>query len=138
MNVINFEQFKNTEDYSKFISSNQGLGSLKVQVFTAYGAFPISDTEVVITKDFGDNRVVFFRGKTDSSGIIDNIDLPAPLGVDGSIEAPLYTLYDLTAVHIGYESFKQYSIGMFGGIKVIQYIKMMPEIILEGVVQDGN
>ncbi len=139
MRVISLEEFKGLPEYQDFIKDNPDFGSLKVQAFTAYNSVPIADTEIMISKDIDEYRIIFFRGVTDSSGIIDNIELPAPpKSAAGSIEAPLYTVYNLTAIHTGFESIKQYSIGMFGGIKVIQYIKMTPEIILEGVEQDGD
>lgn len=138
MNIISFEEFKKTAGYQKFISENGGTGILRVQAFTAYGAVPIADAEITISKDIGNYRVVFFQGKTDSSGIIDNISLPAPVGNSTSIEAPLYTIYDLAAIHVGYESLVYNSLGMFGGIKVIQYVKMTPQVILKGVEQNGN
>ena len=37
----------------------------------------------------------------------------------------------MNAFHIGYETIKKYSIGMFGDVKVIQYVKMMPEVVIE-------
>lgn len=139
MIVLSLEEFKKLPEYQDFIKDNPDIGTLKVQAFTAYNSVPIADAEVMISKDIDEYRIVFFRGVTDSSGIIDNIELPAPLkSTVGSIEAPLYTVYNLTAIHTGFESIKQYSIGMFGGIKVIQYIKMTPEVILEGVEQDGD
>lgn len=138
MTVINFEEFMRTPEYQDFKRDNPDIGTLKVQAFTAYNALPIAGTDIMLSIDIEEYRVVFFRGQTDSSGIIDNIQLPAPKSSIGSIDAPLYTVYDLTAIHVGYESIKQYSIGMFGGIKVIQYVKMTPEIVLEGVEQDGN
>lgn len=138
MTVISFEEFMRTPEYQDFKRDNPDIGTLKVQAFTAYNALPIAGTDIMLSKDIEEYRVVFFRGQTDSSGIIDNIQLPAPKSSIGSIDAPLYTVYDLTAIHVGYESIKQYSIGMFGGIKVIQYVKMTPEIVLEGVEQDGN
>lgn len=139
MNIINYEEFKKMAEYEKFINENSDFGLLKVQVFTAYNAIPIPNTEIIISKTFGDLKVVFFRGVTDSSGIIDNISLPAPISSSASsLEAPNYTIYDLTAINVGYESIKQYAIGMFGGIKVIQYVKMTPEIILEGDNIYGN
>ena len=36
----------------------------------------------------------------------------------------------------GYESLKSFVIGMLGGVNVIQYVKMMPNVSLEGV--DNN
>ena len=132
MKIISYEEFKNTDLYADFIKENSDFGNLKVQVFTAYGAIPVSDTAIVVSKDIEEYRVVFFQGLTDSSGIISNISLPAPKMVTSNEETPVYTIYEMTAVHTGYETLKTYSIGMFGGVNVIQYVKMMPEIHLEG------
>jgi len=128
MNVVSYEEFKNTLEYENFIKDNPNMGLLKVQVFTAYNSIPIENTEVVISKDFGDTKVIFFRGLTDSSGIIDNISLPAPAVNISSYEVPEYTLYDLTAINVLYEFIKQYLVGMFGDVKVIQYVKMTPKV----------
>lgn len=135
---ISFEDFKKMPEYTEFVQQNPDIGHLKVEAFTAYGAIPISDTEIIITKEIGDYRVVFFRGYTDSSGIISDIALPAPVTVINPNIVPGYTIYDLTAIHQGYETIKRYSIGMFGGVNILQYVKMTPEVILEGVVQNGN
>jgi len=51
---------------------------------------------------------------------------------------PQYTLYDLTAIHLGYENIKKYLIGMFGGVGVIQYIKMTPKVDLDDGGSNGN
>ena len=138
MNTISYEQFKNLDLYQDFIRENPDIGHLKVQVFTAYGAIPIPNTNILITKDIDEYRVVFFQGVTDSSGIISGIALPAPAAVTSTDVAPAYTLYDMTAVNRGYETLKTYSIGMFGGINVIQYVKMTPEVNLGGVDLNGN
>lgn len=137
---ISLEEFKKLDEYQKFIKENPAIGYLKVQVFTAYGAIPISGADILITKDIGEYRVVFFQGKTDSSGIISNIELPAP-PIDTFPDPntpPQYTLYDLTAIHEGYESIKKYLIGMFGGIGIIQYVKMTPKIDLNNGGSNGN
>lgn len=138
MNIISYEEFKNTDLYQDFIRENPDLGYLKVQVFTAYGAIPIPNTSIIITKDIEEYKIVFFQGVTDSSGIISNIALPAPVTVTVSDEAPEYTLYDMTAISQEYEALKSYSIGMFGGINVIQYVKMTPKVNLEGVDLSAN
>ena len=62
--------------------------------------------------------------------MIDNIYLPTPKMSESNILEPLYTVYDMNAYHIGFETIKKYSIGMFGGIKVIQYVKMTPEVLI--------
>ena len=137
--LITFEEFKKTSLYEQFAIENPSSGTLKVQVFTAYKAVPIAECEIVIFKTIGNYKVIFFRGMTDNSGIIDNIILPAPVNATTTtMEAPLYTTYDMTAIHVGYETIKQYQIGMLGNIKTIQYVRMTPLVELEGVIEDGN
>ena len=134
MEYISFDEFKKLDIYNDFIKVNPDLGVLKIEAFTANEGIPIPDTDIVIYKDIGEYNVVFFKGKTDSNGMIDNIYLPAPKKSDSmSLEIPLYTVYEMNAFHIGYETIKKYSIGMFGDVKVIQYVKMMPE----GVIEDN-
>lgn len=132
MEYISFDEFKKLDIYEDFIKVNPDLGVLKIEAFTADEGIPIPDTDIVIYKDIGEYNVVFFKGKTDSSGMIDNIYLPTPKKSDSmSLEIPLYTVYEMNAYHIGYETIKKYSIGMFGDVKVIQYVKMTPEVIVE-------
>lgn len=139
MQYITYEQFKNLDEYKDFIKENPSIGTLKIQAFTAYGAIPVPNTKIIISKDIEEYRIVFFQGDTDSSGIIDNIELPAPPGLSTtSTETPQYTIYDMNAIHEGYETIKKYSIGMFGDVKVIQYVKMTPDVTLEGVDKNGN
>lgn len=137
---VSLDDFKKMDSYQQFIKENPAVGYLKVQVFTAYGAIPIADTNILITKDIGGDKVVFFEGKTDSSGIISDIELPAPPinNLPDPNSLPQYTVYDLTAIHLGYESIKKYLIGMFGGVGVIQYIKMTPKVDLDDGGSNGN
>lgn len=133
MEFISFDEFKKLDIYNDFINMNPDLGVLKIEAFTAYEAIPIPDTEIIIYKDIGEYNVVFFRGKTDANGMIDNIFLPAPRqNESSSLELPSYTIYEMNAFHIGFETIKKYSIGMFGNIKVIQYVKMTPEVLMGG------
>lgn len=137
MKIISYEEFKNTDLYEDFIKENNDVGNLKVQVFTAYGAIPVPDTNIVVYKDIEEYRIIFFQGVTDSSGIISDIVLPAPKMVTSNEEAPIYTIYNMTAFNTGYETLKNFSIGMLGGVNVIQYVKMLPDInTLEGEARD--
>ncbi len=137
MKIISYEEFKNTDLYEDFIKENNDVGNLKVQVFTAYGAIPVPDTNIVVYKDIEEYRIIFFQGVTDSSGIISDIVLPAPKMVTSNEEAPIYIIYNMTAFNTGYETLKNFSIGMLGGVNVIQYVKMLPDInTLEGEARD--
>lgn len=135
MTLIGLEDFKKLPEYEDFIKENPSTGFLKVQVFTAYGAIPVPDTAILITKDIEEYKVIFFQGNTDSSGTISDIELPAPEAVPISAPevAPKYTLYDMTAINEGYESLKKYSIAMFGDVRIIQYVKMTPVVDLGGI-----
>lgn len=128
MKDISLEEFKKTEEYQQFIKENPSTGILKVQAFTADQAIPVPDTEIFVTKKIGDYNVLFFKGVTDSSGIIDNIALPAPGGEynETTFEIPKYTTYDLIASNSRYNVIQQYQISMFGDVRVLQYIKMLP------------
>ena len=137
--LISYEEFSKTDDYQGFVGVNPEQGSLKVMAFTAYQAIPIENAEIIITKEIGGNNVLFFRGYTDSSGIIDNITLPAPTcGYDdNSFQTSSTTSYKLTAIKDKYDSVKQYIINMIGDVKVLQYIKMTP-ITDKGETINGN
>ena len=140
MNFTTLEEFKKTESYQKFIEENPATGTLKVEVFTAYKAIPIPDTRILVTKDIDGKKVLFFSGLTDSSGMISDIELPSPEentnfkpGDDAE-----YAMYDVTAIHEGYERIKKYDVAIFGNTGVIQYIKMIPDINMEGIDQNGS
>lgn len=139
MNFISYDDFKKTDSYQRFINENPDIGHLKVVAFTAYGAVPVPNAQILITKTIDNQTVIFFRGMTDSSGIIENIDLPTPVANYNPTPSslPKYTIYDLTAIHEGYEAIKNYNIGMLGGVNVIQNIKMTPSVNLKGVEDIG-
>ena len=135
MDYMSLEQFEKTDEYKTFIEENPSTGVLKVQVFTADQAIPIANAEVFITKKIGYNDVLFFSGQTDSSGIVDNIILPAPkaeINLD-TFEVPKYTTYNLVVSSDEYKKIKQYNISMYGDVKVLQYVK-----IYSGGNMDGS
>lgn len=132
MNNISYNDFKNTELYSNFIKNNSGRGYLKVIVSTASEAVPIVDAEVVVYQDIENYRVIFYRGRTDSSGIIDNIELPSPNSVTfGSLEVPEYAIYKLDIKANGYVDIYDYTVGVFSNIKVIQNVNLEPVVKIE-------
>lgn len=140
MNYVSLEDFKKSDEYQTFIKENPSVGKLKIQAFTAYQSVPIPDTDILISKNINDNNVLFFKGKTDSSGMIENIELPAPVAVEiADIDnIPKYTVYDITAIHQGFETIKKYKVAMFGDVNIIQYIKMILDVGLKGVDQVGD
>ncbi len=118
------EDFKNTGVYKNFNNIHTGTGILKIEAYTANGAYPLSNVSIKISKKFGNDTVVFFEGKTNDSGIIDNIILPTRKMNEEVIEASdiLYTTYDLIASYPKYDIEKKYDVSIFDNVKVIQPI----------------
>lgn len=130
MAFISYDEFQKMDSYPNFIQKNPDVGYLKVQAFMADQAIPIANVDILITKEIAGNTIVFFRGKTNSSGIIDNIALPAPTDTYNALNETYseYETYDLTAVKDTFQPLNKYKIAMFGGLKVLQYIKMIPVV----------
>ena len=60
-----------------FLDAHPERGTLRVQVSTGRGLFPVEGARVEIYRYFGPERTVFYEGVTDSSGIVEGIRLPA-------------------------------------------------------------
>ncbi len=58
-------------------STLTGLGTLKIQVSAGEGTFPVEETHITVYSLKNGNRRLFFDGKTDNSGLTENITLPA-------------------------------------------------------------
>lgn len=128
MDLISYDEFKNTSDYNDFAKNNTSIGHLKIQVFTAYQAIPIENTEILVTKDINGKKIIFFEGLTNSSGIVEDIQLPTPKNdvIAELFETPVYETYELTAINTDYENIQKFNINMYD-TKIIQYIKMIPK-----------
>ena len=132
MDYILFDDFKKMDIYQDFIQKNPLLGSIKVQVSAADNAVPLEGVQVEIYKDVGEFDILFFKGETNSNGIISDIFLPAPGKVPmGTLEVPEYAVYTMNISKNGFESLDKYSFVVFGGVEVIQNIIMSPDVNIE-------
>lgn len=113
------------QKYPDFVKENTGVGLLKIQVFTANQAFPLEGVNIVISRVIDGDKVIFFTGTTDSSGIIDNINLPTKASKADvlSPEDIIYTNYDVSAEYSKNNAVQDYTVAVFDDIKVIQPIK---------------
>lgn len=128
------ETIYDSQKYPNFVKENPATGVLKVQVFSANQAFPLPDVEIDVWKEIDGDKVMFFRGVTDSSGIIDNIILPATVAKK-NIDSPgdiTYTPYTLTAIYPKTGMKKDYEIGIFDNLKVIQPIRISTIPMMDG------
>ena len=128
------EEFRSTAIYKNFINVNNGNGILKVEASTANLAYPLDNVSVEVSKMFGEDKVIFYEGKTNESGIIETIVLPTRKMKDEvlSIEDILYTTYDLTARDNKYNVEKNYDVSIFDNVKVIQPINFPVEDLMDG------
>lgn len=121
--------------YEQFLSENPGSGTLKVQVFSGNQSNPIPNAEVTVCKELLDGTKIFFSGLTDISGIVDNIQLPAPARAlsetpqprgDGvELQLP-YSQYNVMVKEPRYRPQKYIDVPIFDGIKSIQPVRMTP------------
>jgi len=116
------EEFRNSSMYKTFINNNSGKGILKVEASTPSEAYPLKDVEIIISKTLDNNKIIFFRGSTNDSGIIDGIVLPTKeMNYEvNDISDIFYTTYKLDANLKEYNLNKDYNVTIFDNVKVIQ------------------
>ncbi len=117
-----------TQDYLDFIKDNPKQGELKIQANTARQSLPVSNVLVEISKNFNGIKKLFYSLKTDQSGIIDGILLPAPdkeISQQPSTTIP-YASYDILATHPNYTEKNYQDVQIYDGVKSIQPINLTP------------
>ena len=124
---INDESFINSESYQKFLRDNPSRGYLNIRAYAASQAIPISGLRIIVSTNIDNNKVIFFEGSTNASGIIGGIALPAPkLNLDDS-SVPSWTTYQVEAIYAPDNLTKTYSVNMYENVSVIQNINIVPD-----------
>ncbi len=131
--TINDEIIKNSDEYKNFMRRNSGYGTLNVRAYAANQAIPISNMRIIVTTLIGDKNVIFFEGRTNSSGVIEGITLPAPRINDGNLDAPIGLEYKINAYYEPDNIGRVYSIKIYENISVIQNISIIPRMNLGGM-----
>ena len=128
------EEFRNSSIYNNFINNNSGKGVLKIEASTASEAYPLKGVEIIISKEFGENKVIFYRGSTNDSGIIDEIILPTKeINKEiTDVSDIVFTTYNLNANYPKYDLNKEYDVTIFDNVKVIQPITFPVTELIEG------
>ena len=101
MNTYNFNDsiFRESKLYKKFITDNPSDGYLRIRAYAASGALPISNLRVIISKTIDGNKIIFYDGVTNSSGVVERIILPTPRLSDDNQLVPLSITYDIEAIY---------------------------------------
>ena len=124
MNIynINDSEFKNSSFYQDFLKDNPTSGYLKIRAYAASEAIPISNMQVEISKTIGDNKIIFFSGITDNSGMIERVTLPTPRLDVSDLNVPNNIEYDIKTSYEGVDTL--YKVIMFEGVCVVQTINV--------------
>ena len=125
---VNDASFKNTAEFKNFINDNPGTGYLRIRAYAAGGAIPISGLQISISKNIDNDKVIFFEGATDSSGLIEGIALPAPIMSTDNMISPLSATYNITATYAPDNEVQLYSVRIYDNLYVVQNISIVPDI----------
>ena len=123
---INDQEFVNSEIYQNYLRNNPSQGFLKIRAYAASQALPITNLKIVVSKMIDNNKVIFFEGNTNESGIIDRITLPAPRLNQNNLDAPSSATYEITATYNEGNLTNIYRVNIYENIYVIQTISVVP------------
>lgn len=134
MNIenINDTNYTNLPTYKDFLDKNKGLGYLMIRASAASGAIPISNLKIIISKVIDNEKVIFFEGTTDDSGMIERISLPAPTQDENNLDIPKYATYVIEALLPSQNISNRYEVNIYNGLTTSQMIIITPREPLRG------
>ena len=119
------KEFQQSDLYQQFLKTNSGKGNLKIRAYAASEALPVTGLHIVVSTDVGNDRIVFFDGLTDASGMIDTLSLPAPIFSMNNLIVPTTIVYHINVFYKN-KFFQDYQVNMYDGICVVQNINFVP------------
>ncbi len=129
---INNTEFTNSPIYQSFLNNNKGVGFLMIRASAASEAIPISNLKIVVSKQINGNKVIFFDGVTNSSGMIERISLPAPVQDENNLDIPRFATYDIEATYEEGNIKDKYNVNIYNGLITLQKIIVTPSDYLSG------
>ena len=119
---VNNKEFLESSIYRDFILDNRGFGNLKVRAYTASEAMPISGVSIIVSTIYNGDKIIFFEGLTNESGIIEKIKLPAPISNSDDEVRPNKRLYEIDA---SYKDFSDvYEVNIYDNVCTLQSISI--------------
>lgn len=107
------------------VDSADANGTLLISVRTAEGALPIEDALVTVTQERGGAHVLISSQRTNSSGKVRPLELPAPLTPPNQQRVP-FAPYTIRVDADGYRSEQSLDVPVFAGITSRQNFLMKP------------
>ena len=121
------EEFLKSSIYQEFKRLNPGYGNLKIRAYAAREALPVEGVHIIISTIYQNSKIVFFDGYTDSSGMIEKLELPTPLVNSDNLIAPLSISYEIRAEDVNNSMNQLLSVNLYDGVCVVQNIHFIPE-----------
>ena len=129
---INNTNFINSNLYKQYIKENSKVGFLKIRAYAASEAVPISGLNIIVSKEIEGNKVIFFEGVTDNSGVIERIILPTKSLKNDDLVIPYGTEYIIDTLYKPDNIKNTYKINIYENVYVVQTIRIVPKIKREG------
>ena len=110
-----------------FMDAHPERGTMRVQVSTGRGLFPVEGARVEVYRRLGPEPTVFYEGVTDASGIAEDIRLPAlPAGWSQSAETAGIsgTAYQVAVRHPQYGTVEGRPVTVFPRIETILAVSL--------------
>ena len=125
---VSDENFFKSDLYQNYLKDNPTTGRLKIRAYAANQAVPISGMNIIIYKIIDENKVIFYEGNTNESGVIEKINLPTPVLNSNDTIVPNKATYLLNASYTKDNINLNYEINMYENICVVQNINVVPNM----------
>ena len=113
-----------------FLDAHPERGSVRVQVSTGRGLFPVEGARVEIYRRLGTEPTVFYEGVTDASGIAEKILLPAlpvSLGLSSETAGSSGTAYRVAVHHPDFQEPEHQQVLVFPRIESVLAVSLPPQ-----------
>ena len=124
---ITDDNFTKSNLYKSYLEANPTYGYLKIRAYAANQAIPISNLKVTISKMLDNDKIIFFDGFTNDSGIIENIALPTPRLDTNNLDIPKTISYDIN-IYTNDKVTSVYKVDIYEGVYVVQNINVVPDV----------
>lgn len=119
------------ESLQEFTDVNERRGTARFRTYTARGALPVKGAKIVVSREIGGKRHVFYTLTTDESGLTPIISLPAPpKELSEAPDSPVtpYATYDAVITADGYDEVLIRSMPIFDGVQSLQRVALVPAL----------
>ena len=120
-----------SDDGASFLASHPGRGTLRVQLSSGNGSFPVSGASVEVFRRFGDEKRVYYKKTTDNSGIAEGMTLPASFrqeSLSSETAADSGTEYGVTVFQPAFAPEQTHFVNIYDGVETLLPITLVPSM----------